>query len=101
MQLLNRPLYLVGDIEVDSLRLCLRRGDVEYSLRQKSFQVLLYLLEHRERLVTKEELLQTLWDGAAVTDDTLVQIIVELRKAFADNSRQPKFIRTVPKVGWR
>ncbi len=100
MQLLNRPIYRVGEIEIDAARNCLRRHNEEWMLRQKSFQVLLYLLEHRERLVTKEELLQNIWDGAAVTDDTLVQIIVELRKTLGDDSRHPRFIRTVPKVGY-
>jgi eukaryotic-like serine/threonine-protein kinase len=100
MQLLDRPIYRVGEIEIDSARKCLRRHDEEWRLRQKSFQVLLYLLEHRERLVTKEELLQNIWDGAAVTDDTLVQIIVELRKTLGDDSRHPRFIRTIPKLGY-
>lgn len=100
MKLLDRPTYLVGEFEVDPTRRCLRRRDGEVLLRQKSFQVLLYLLDHHERLVTKEELLQTVWNGTAVTDDTLVQIIVELRKVFGDDSRQPRFIRTVPKVGY-
>ena len=48
MQLLDRPIYRVGEIEIDSARNCLRRHDEEWMLRQKSFQVLLYLLEHRE-----------------------------------------------------
>jgi DNA-binding winged helix-turn-helix (wHTH) protein len=100
MQLLDRPIYLVEGFEVDPMHMCVRRADEEYPLRQKTFQALLYLLEHHERLVTKEELIQTIWDGAAVTDDALVQIIVELRKVFGDDSRQPRFIRTVPKVGY-
>jgi len=101
MQLLDRPIYLVGDFEVDPRRFCLRRENEEYPLRQKSFQVLLYLIEHRGRLVTKEELIQNIWGGAAITDDALVQIIVELRKLFGDDSRQPRFIRTIPKAGYQ
>ncbi len=100
MQLLDRPIYRVGEIEIDPARNCLRHHDEEWTLRQKSFLVLLYLLEHRERSVSKEELLKNIWDGAAVTDDTLVQIIVELRKTFGDDSRHPQFIRTIPKIGY-
>ncbi len=100
MQLLDKPIYRIGEIEVDPARNCLRRNGEESALRQKSFQVLLYLLEHRERLVTKEELMEALWAGAAVTDDTLVQIIVELRKMLCDDSRHPQFIRTIPKIGY-
>ena len=100
MQLLDKPIYRVGEIEVDPARNCLRRNDEEWTLRQKSFQVLIYLLEQRERLVTKEELLEIIWAGAAVTDDALVQIIVELRKTLGDDSRRPRFIRTIPKIGY-
>ncbi len=101
MQLLDRPIYRVGETEVDPAASCLRRAGAEQVLRQKSFQVLLYLLEHRERLVTKEELIENIWEGAAVTDDALVQIIVDLRRALGDDSRQPRFIRTIPKAGYR
>lgn len=100
MQLLDKPIYRVGEIEIDPVRNCLRRHDEEWTLRQKSFQVLLYLLEHRERSVSKAELLKNIWDDAAVTDDALVQIIVELRKTLGDDSRHPQFIRTIPKIGY-
>ncbi len=100
MQLLDKPIYRVGEIEIDPVRGCLQRKDEQWTLRQKSFQVLLYLLEHRERLVTKEELIENIWAGTAVTDDALVQIIVELRKTLGDDSRHPQFIRTIPKVGY-
>jgi len=101
MQLLDRPNYRVGEIEIDPAANCLRRAGAEQTLRLKSFQVLLYLLEHRERLVTKEELIENIWEGAAVTDDALVQIIVDLRRALGDDSRQPRFVRTIPKAGYR
>ncbi|MGE0127767.1 MAG: tetratricopeptide repeat protein [Blastocatellales bacterium] len=101
MKLHDLPIYLVGEFEIDPARLCLRRAGEELSLRQKSFQVLLYLLEHRARLVTKEEIIRNIWEGAAVTDDALVQIIVELRRVFGDDRRHPRFIRTVPKAGYQ
>jgi tetratricopeptide (TPR) repeat protein/DNA-binding winged helix-turn-helix (wHTH) protein len=100
MKLPERPVYRFADIEFDPARNCLRRDGQEQMLRQKSLQVLLYLIEHRERSVSKEELLQNVWEGTAVTDDALVQIIVELRKLLGDDSRQPRFIRTIPKAGY-
>ena len=100
MQPLHQPIYRVGEIEIDPASNCLRRNGQEQRLRQKSFQVLLYLLAHRDRLVTKEELLEKVWADAAVTDDTLVQIIVELRKTLGDDARHPQFIRTIPKIGY-
>jgi tetratricopeptide (TPR) repeat protein/DNA-binding winged helix-turn-helix (wHTH) protein len=100
MKLPDKPIYRIADLEVDPARNCLRRGDQEQVLRQKSLQVLLYLIEHRARLVSKEELFENVWEGTAVTDDALVQIIVELRKLLGDDSRQPRFIRTIPKAGY-
>lgn len=100
MQLLEQPIYRIADIEFDPARNCLRRAGQEQVLRQKSLQVLRYLIEHRERSVSKEELLQNIWEGTAVTDDALVQIIVELRKLLGDDSRRPRFIRTIPKAGY-
>lgn len=67
----------------------------------KTFQVLLYLLEQRERLVTKDELIESIWQNTAVTDNALVQCVVDIRKALGDDSRHPRLIKTVSKVGYR
>lgn len=96
-----RPIYRIGDIEVDPGLCQLRRDGEEQHLRPQTFQVLVYLLEHRQRLVTKEELFDFVWQGAAVTDGALVQCIVDLRKVLGDDSRQPRFIKTIPKTGYR
>ncbi len=95
-----RPIYRIGDIEVDPELGCVRRGGEEQHLRRQTFQVLLYLLDQRQRLVTKEEILEHVWQGAAVTDDALVQCIVDLRKALGDDPRHPRFIKTIPKSGY-
>ncbi len=50
--------------------------------------------------MTKEELIEHVWQGAVVTDDALVQCIVDLRKALGDDSRHPRFIKTIPKAGY-
>ncbi len=96
-----KPVYRFEDVEVDTVRGCLTcRGHEKY-LRQQAFQVLLYLLKQRQRLVTKEELFEGIWQGTAVTDNALVQCIVDIRKAIGDDPHQPRFIRTIPKVGYR
>jgi tetratricopeptide (TPR) repeat protein len=89
------------DVEVDFSRGCVRRGGAEQHLRQKTFQVLVYLLERRERLVSKNELMEVVWKDTAVTDDALVQSIKEIRRALGDSSHNSKFIKTVPKAGYR
>ena len=56
-------IYRFAEIEVDTGQGCVRRNGEERHLRQQTFQVLVYLLEQKERLVTKDELLQNIWNG--------------------------------------
>jgi tetratricopeptide (TPR) repeat protein len=88
-------------IEIDSSLGCVRRAGEEQHLRQQSFHVLLYLLERRQRVVTREELIASFWSGIAVTDNAVAQCIAEIRKALGDDPREPRFIKTTPKVGYR
>jgi tetratricopeptide (TPR) repeat protein/DNA-binding winged helix-turn-helix (wHTH) protein/TolB-like protein len=88
-------------VEIDSAQGYLKRGGHEQYLRQQSFHVLLYLLERRQRLITKEELIENFWHDTAVTDNALVQCIAEIRKALGDDPRQARFVKTIPKVGYR
>jgi DNA-binding winged helix-turn-helix (wHTH) protein/tetratricopeptide (TPR) repeat protein len=88
------------EIRTDLGILC-RVGGEEIDLRPKTFQTLLFLVRNRSRLITKDELTAHLWSDTAVTDDALVQCIVELRKALGDAAREPRFIKTVPKLGYR
>ncbi|HEU4780268.1 MAG TPA: winged helix-turn-helix domain-containing protein [Steroidobacteraceae bacterium] len=82
----------------------LRRGSLlldgrEVALRPKTFAVLRFLVEHPGRLVSKEELLATVWPNLVVTDDTLVQSIGELRRALGEAGA--RLIVTVPRRGYR
>ena len=61
MKVLGRQIYRFDEIEVDLSRGCVRRGGDELEVRQKSLQLLLYLLEQRHRLVTKEELIEHIY----------------------------------------
>jgi len=97
----TQRIYRFADVEVDTAQSSVRRNGEERHLRQQTFQVLVYLLEQRERLVTKEELLRNIWNGTAVTDDALVQCVMDIRRALGDDSRHPRFIKTVPKIGYR
>src|SRR5437867_715260 len=98
---IEKQIYRFADVEVDTAQGCVKRSQNEVHLRQQTFQVLLYLLERHERLVTREELIAHIWKDTAVTDDALVQCIGEVRKALGDDPRNPRFIKTVPRVGYR
>jgi DNA-binding winged helix-turn-helix (wHTH) protein len=93
--------YRIGDMEVDVARAFLRRGADEIRLKPKTFQLLLHLIANRDRLVSRDELMEVFWPGTAVTDDSLAQVISELRRALGDSSRDPRFLQTVPKMGYR
>lgn len=69
----------------------------EIPLRPKSFSVLQYLLEHAGELISREDLLDAVWPGLVVTDDSVTQCLLELRRALGDTDRT--IIRTIPRRG--
>jgi len=93
-----RRQYRFGEYKLDLEGGFLRRGDEEVTLRAKSFAVLTYLVERRGRLVTKTELIEAVWRDAAVTDNSLAQCLLEIRRALDDDAQQ--LIRTVPRRGY-
>ncbi|MGH9719114.1 MAG: winged helix-turn-helix domain-containing protein [Bryobacteraceae bacterium] len=70
-------------------------------LEPKSFRVLLFLIENRGRVVTKEELMKAVWRDSFVTDNALTRTVAQLRKALGDHVKQAQYIETVPTVGYR
>jgi TolB-like protein/cytochrome c-type biogenesis protein CcmH/NrfG len=65
------------------------------------FDVLLYLLEHRDRVVGKDELIAEVWDGRIVSESTLTSRINAVRKAIRDTGKDQRLLRTVPRKGFR
>lgn len=64
-------------------------------------QVLVYLAEHASQVISREELEEKIWKGRIVSEDALTNTISKLRRAFADDARNPKVIETLPKTGYR
>ncbi|MBL8210299.1 MAG: PD40 domain-containing protein [Bryobacterales bacterium] len=79
----------------------IHKAGVMMELEPKSFRVLEYLIEHRNRVVPKDELIAKIWEGAAVTDNALTRVIAQIRKALGDDARQARYIETVPTIGYR
>jgi DNA-binding winged helix-turn-helix (wHTH) protein len=100
LQSSGAKLYL-RDLELDLGTRNLRRGQEVVALRAKTFDLLVYLIDHRDRIVPKEELLTELWPDTAVTMDAVVQSVLDLRRALGDSARDPQFIKTVSKVGYQ
>jgi len=93
-----RRRYSFGDFTLDAQQRVLRRGGEELTLRPKSFEVLTVLLDHHGQLVTKAALMEAVWWDTAVTDNSLSQCMVEIRRALDDESQQ--LIRTVARRGY-
>jgi eukaryotic-like serine/threonine-protein kinase len=98
MERLSPANHSFGEFTLDLTRGCLRRGVQEIKLRPKPFEALKYLVENPGRLVSKAELIETIWPDTAVTDDSLVQCLMEVRRALGDEAQQ--IIKTVPRRGY-
>ena len=77
------------------------RDDKTIHLEPKAMEVLAYLALHAGEVVSREELEREVWRGAVVGYDAVTNTIIKLRKALQDNSRNPRFIATVPKKGYQ
>jgi TolB-like protein/DNA-binding winged helix-turn-helix (wHTH) protein/Tfp pilus assembly protein PilF len=77
------------------------RDDKPVPLARRPFQVLLYLIEHRDRLVSRAELLELFWEGRDVYDETLTKCVGAIRKALSDQQDSPRFIETRYAEGYR
>lgn len=86
------------EFELDARNACLRRAGTPVPLRPKSFDVLLHLVRHRGRLVTKDELIEAVWAPVVVTENSLVQCIREVREAIGDAGQTR--VETVAKRGY-
>lgn len=87
-----------GDFALDLRKCTLLRLSEEIRLRPRVFDVLHYLVAHPGRVITKEELIESVWASIHVTDDALVQCMREVRAALSDNDRQ--MIKTIPRRGY-
>src|SRR5262245_12045907 len=93
--------YRFGEFTVDREQRVLLRNDSPLPLAPKVFDTLLILVDNGGRIVEKEELMSRLWPDTFVEESNLTFNIKELRKALGDNARQPRFIETVARRGYR
>jgi DNA-binding winged helix-turn-helix (wHTH) protein/Flp pilus assembly protein TadD len=93
--------YRFGQFALDPGKRTLSRADSPISLTPKAFDVLLFLAQNPNRLVTKEELLQAVWGDAFVEEGNLTQYISHLRKALGDHSEDTRLIVTIARKGYQ
>ena len=94
-------MLLFGDHALDTDRCELRRGSELVALEPQVFDLLVYLVQNRDRVVTKDDLIATVWKGRIVSDSTLTSRINAVRKAVADSGDEQRLIRTIPRKGLR
>lgn len=94
-------MFRFGEFELDLDRYELRRGREVVKAEPRVLEVLNYLIERRERVVPKEELLDTLWADVHVSDSALTTAIRDARRALSDSPTEPRWIRTIYGRGFR
>jgi DNA-binding winged helix-turn-helix (wHTH) protein len=97
----SRAIFAFPPFRLDVANEQLWRDSDLLDLRPKTFEVLLYLAQNAQRLVTKRELLDSVWAGASVSEELLRGYIRELRDVLGDDAKKPRYIETVPARGYR
>jgi DNA-binding winged helix-turn-helix (wHTH) protein/tetratricopeptide (TPR) repeat protein len=96
-----KPIYRFADFTLDANERRLLQGEHEAYLPPKTFEMLLYLVEHHGHLIKKNELLDALWADTFVTEAALTQRIREVRETLGDDAHEPHYIKTIPRVGYK
>jgi DNA-binding winged helix-turn-helix (wHTH) protein len=94
-------IYVFGDYELDTRLYELRRARAPIKLEPKVFDALAYLLQHRDRLVSRQELFEYLWPKQFVSDDALERCLREARRAVGDSGSAQRIIKTLCGRGYR
>jgi TolB-like protein/class 3 adenylate cyclase len=87
--------------QIDASSCRIARNGNEKKLEPRSMELLLYLVDRPDQVVTREEIEEHVWQGRVVGYDALSASIAKIRKAFEDSSKQPRVIETIPKLGYR
>jgi TolB-like protein/DNA-binding winged helix-turn-helix (wHTH) protein/Tfp pilus assembly protein PilF len=94
-------IYVFGECELDTCLYSLERAGQTIRLRPKVFRVCLYLLEHRERVVSRDELCAHVWPGQFISQATLEGVIRSVRQAVGDSGQAQGIIQTLHGYGYR
>ena len=93
--------FLLDGIRIDPAALSITRNGEGLRVEAKVMQVLLTLAHAQGEVVSRADIEKMVWPGRIVTDDTVTNAVVKLRKALQDNSRRPRLVETIAKRGYR
>lgn len=94
-------IYTFGNCEIDVDRRELRKGAAATHVEPQVFDLLVYLARHPGRVVSKDELIRAVWNGRLISEATLTSRISAARRAIGDDAAQQRFVRTIPRRGYR
>src|ERR1700710_1874308 len=95
------PDFFVADWQARPPLGQLERENIVVAVEARSMQVLVCLARHSPNVVSKQRLIREVWGDSFVSDEVLSHAIWELRKAFGDEARNPRYIQTIAKKGYR
>ena len=93
--------FLLGDQHIEPASCAILTTEGEIRIEPRVMDVLMLMVTHAGQVVTREQFVKNVWTGTFVTDEVLSRCIYRLRQALGDNPKQPRFIETVPKRGYR
>ncbi len=93
--------FRVGPWRVDPVKSVIERDGYRVRVEPKAIRVLDFLAHRAGEVVSRDEILRAVWDGLPVKAEVLTNAIWELRKALGDDPREPDFIQTVSRKGYR
>jgi DNA-binding winged helix-turn-helix (wHTH) protein len=93
--------YAIETQVIDAAQREVRRQDACVPVEPKVFDLLLYLVENRARVVAKDELVERIWNGRAISDAALSSCVKAARRTLGDDGQQQRFIRTINRCGFR
>src|SRR5580700_1849780 len=101
MQLKKEGFYEYGSFRLDPVEHRLTRNGIAVPLAPKAFELLLFLVQNQGRLLSKEQIMETLWPGSFVEEANLTVSISVLRKVLGEKEGNLRYIETIPKKGYR
>lgn len=90
-----------ADICIDTHNQLLHRQGQTINLAPKVYDLLVFLCQNSQRVISKDELMEQVWTGTLVTENAISRTLVKVRKALADDPKNPQYIITVPRKGYR
>jgi len=91
----------IGEFLLDKQLALLKKSEIEVGVEPKLLELLLLFCEHPNHTISRDDILEKIWQNSIVTDNAINKMVGSLRKLLSDDPRNPQYIQTVPKRGYR